>query len=161
MLLADRAYAHREAVGALLDQGVKVVVRLNGRNFPLLSGPQGCPFDLLAHLRTLQVGQVKEWPLYFRFGERGWPIRLCALRKSRAAAERAKRKARRKAQRKQHQLQADTLELSEYLLVLTNLELEAWGAANILELYRCRWQIDVLPPVQRTRDFRFSWVFLG
>jgi hypothetical protein len=139
VLLADRAYASREAVGALLDQGVKVVVRLNGRNFPLLSSPEGTPFELLAQLRTLQVGQVKEWQLYFRFGDRCWPIRLCALRKSRVAAERAKRKAR----RKQHQLQADTLELSEYVLVLTNLEPEAWSAANILELYRCRWQIEL------------------
>ena len=144
VLLADRAYASREAVGALLDQGVKVVVRLNGRNFPLLSRPGAeRPFELLAHLRPLQAGQVKEWALYFRFGQRGWPIRLCAVRKSRAAAERAKRKARAKAQREQRQVQADTLELSEYLLVLTNLEPEAWGAANILELYRCRWQIEL------------------
>jgi hypothetical protein len=135
VLLADRTYAHREAVGALLDQGVKVVVRLKGRSFPLLSSSdQERPFDLLAHLRTLQVGQVKEWPVYFRFGERGWPIRLCALRKSRLAAERAKRK--------QHQVQADTLELSEYVFVLTNLEAAAWSAPNILELYRCRWQIE-------------------
>jgi hypothetical protein len=143
VLLADRAYASREAVGALLDQGVKVVVRLNGRNFPLLSSPEGDPFELLAQLRTLQVDEVKEWQVYFRFGDRCWPIRLCALRKSRVAAERAKRKARRKAQRKQRRLQADTLELSEYLLVLTNLEPEAWSAANILELYRCRWQIEL------------------
>jgi hypothetical protein len=144
VLLADRAYAHREAVGALLDQGVKVVVRLKGRSFPLLTGSgEERPFDLLAHLRTLQVGQVKEWQVYFRFGERCWPIRLCALRKSRLAAERAKRKARRKAQRKQHQVQADTLELSEYVFVLTNLEAEAWSATNILELYRCRWQIEL------------------
>jgi hypothetical protein len=59
VLLADRAYAHREAVGALLDQGVKVVVRLNGRSFPLLTNEEACPFELLAHLRTLKVGQVK------------------------------------------------------------------------------------------------------
>jgi IS4 transposase len=40
-------------------------------------------------------------------------------------------------------VQADTLELSEYVLVLTNLEAEAWSAANILELYRCGWQIEL------------------
>ena len=144
VLLADRAYAAREAVGALLDQGVKVVVRLNGRNFPLLSSPEAeQPFNLLAQLRTLQVGQVKDWQLYFRFGERSWPIRLCAVRKSRAAAERARRKARAKARDEGRQVQADTLELSEYLLVLTNLEPAAWSATNVLELYRCRWQIEL------------------
>ena len=98
---------------------------------------------MLAHLRPLQVAQAQDWQLYFRFGERCWPIRLCAVRKSQAAAERAKRKARRKAQRKQHRLRADTLALSEYLLVVTNLEPEAWSAAHVLELYRCRWQIEL------------------
>ena len=34
VLLADRAYARCEAVGALLEQGVTVVVRSNGRSFP-------------------------------------------------------------------------------------------------------------------------------
>jgi hypothetical protein len=143
VLIADRAYASREAVGALLEQGVKVVVRLNGRNFPLLSGPEGQPFELLAQLRTLQVDEVKEWQLHFRFGERLWPIRLCAVRKSRVAAERAQRKARRKAQRKQHRLRADTLALSEYLLVVTNLAPAGWSAAHVLELYRCRWQVEL------------------
>ena len=37
VLLADRAYARCEAVGALLEQRVKVVVRSNGRSFPLLT----------------------------------------------------------------------------------------------------------------------------
>jgi Transposase DDE domain len=142
VLLADRAYASREAVGALLEQGVKVVVRLNGRNFPLLT-PEGRPFRLLARLRKLKVGQVQDWAVCFRGGERCWPVRLCAVRKSRAAAERAQRKARRKAQREQRQVQADTLELSAYVVVLTNLAPEAWSATKVLELYRCRWQIEL------------------
>jgi transposase len=69
-------------------------------------------------------------------------MRLCALRKSRLAAERARRKARRKAQTLQHEVSADALELSKYVLVLTNLEPESWSAAQVLELYRCRWQIE-------------------
>jgi hypothetical protein len=142
VLLADRAYARREAVGALLEQGVKVVVRCNGHSFPLET-EQGQRFDLRAHLRRLNVGQVQEWPLHFRAGDRCWPIRLCALRKSRLAAERAQRKARRKAQTHQHEVSADALELSKYILVLTNLEAERWSAAQVLELYRCRWQIEL------------------
>lgn len=27
--------------------------------------------------------------------------------------------------------------------MLTNLDAEAWSATNILELYRCRWQIEL------------------
>jgi hypothetical protein len=142
VLLADRAYAHREAVGALLEQGVKVVVRFNGRSFPLLTD-QGRRFNVRARLRKLKVGQVKEWPLCFRVGDQCWPIRLCAIRKSRLATERAQRKARRKAQIHQREVSGEALELSKYILVLTNLEPENWSATNILELYRCRWQIEL------------------
>src|SRR5437868_2893809 len=54
VLLADRAYARCEAVGALLEQGVKVAVRCNGRSFPLLT-EQGQRFNLRARLRKLKV----------------------------------------------------------------------------------------------------------
>jgi hypothetical protein len=54
VLLADRAYAHREAVGALVEQGVKVVVGCNGRSFPLLT-EEGRPFKLRARLRRLDA----------------------------------------------------------------------------------------------------------
>jgi Transposase DDE domain len=142
VLLADRAYARCEAVGALLAQGAKVVVRCNGRSFPLLT-EQGERFNLRARLRGLKVGQVQGWRLWFRAGDQSWPIRLCVLRKSRVAAQRAQRKARRKAQTHQREVSAAALELSKYVLVLTNLESERWGAAQVLELYRCRWQIEL------------------
>jgi hypothetical protein len=142
VLLADRAYAHREAVGALSDQGVKVVVRLNGHSFPLLT-EQGRPFPLLDQLRGLAIGQVQDWSLRFGFGKKRWPIRLCVLRKSRSAAERSERQVRRKAELKQRQPSAQALELSHYLLVLTNLDPATWSGAHVLELYRCRWQIEL------------------
>ena len=123
VLLADRAYSHREAVGALIDHGAKVVVRLNRSVFPLL-GAEGQLFEPLGPLRALVTG-------------------LCAIRKTELAAERAKEKARRKAQRQQVQLQPETLEFCAYVLVLTNLEESPWSAAKVLELYRCRWQVEL------------------
>jgi hypothetical protein len=142
VLLADRAYARREALGALVAQGVQVVVRSNGRSFPLLTA-QGQRFKLKPHLRKLKVGQVQAWQLYFRAGDQTRPIRLCAIRKSRLAAQGAQRKARRKAQTHQREVSADALELSKYVLVLTTLAPETWSAAQVLELYRCRWQIEL------------------
>jgi hypothetical protein len=63
-----------------------VVVRSNGRSFPLLTA-QGQRFKLKAPLRKLKVGHVHEWRLYFRAGDQTWPIRLCAIRKSQVAAQ--------------------------------------------------------------------------
>jgi hypothetical protein len=143
VLLADRAYAHPEAIGALSDQGVRVVVRFNGRSVPLWTD-QGERFNVLGRLRGLKVGEVKEWPLHFRVGDKCWPIRLCALRKSPLAAARAARKVHRKAQRQQRSAPSrKALALSAYLLVLTNLDLNVWSGLQVLELYRCRWQIEL------------------
>jgi hypothetical protein len=33
--------------------------------------------------------------------------------------------------------------LSAYLLVLTNLDLNVWSGLQVLELYRCRWQVEL------------------
>jgi hypothetical protein len=41
VLIADRAYASREAVGALLEQGVKVVVRRERAQLPAAERPRG------------------------------------------------------------------------------------------------------------------------
>jgi hypothetical protein len=115
----------------------------------------GCQDTSLAvcGVAFVREGWPEEWrvpvlvaegrPMYFRAGDQTWPIRLCAIRKSRLAAERAQRKARRKAQTHQHQVSAEALELSKYVLVLTTLAPQSWSAAQVLELYRCRWQIKL------------------
>ena len=82
--------------------------------------------------------------MHFRAGDNCWPIRLCALRKSPLAAARAARKAHRKAQRQQRSAPSrKALALSRYLLVLTTLEPALWSGLQVLELYRCRWQIEL------------------
>ena len=58
------------------------------------------------------------------------------------AAERARRKALRKAQRNGTVAQAQSLELTAYVLVLTSLPVE-FSANEVLQLYRCRWQIEL------------------
>ena len=71
-----------------------------------------------------------------------YPLRLCALRKNRVAAERARRKVWRKAQRNGTEAQAWSVELAEYVLVLTSLPAR-FSASQVLHLYRCRWQVEL------------------
>ena len=69
-------------------------------------------------------------------------MRLCALRKNRVAAQRARSKALRKAQRNGTEVQEASLELTQYVLVLTSLPVK-FSAQEVLQLYRCRWQIEL------------------
>jgi hypothetical protein len=142
VILADRAYSTRAGLVALLGSGAKVVVRLKAAHFALHQSAQK-PFELLKELRKLRVEQTRNWHIGFKNGKQFWPLRLCAIKKSEQATQRSQRKAQRRAQQDGVKIGSDTLELAGYVLVLTNLEPPAWPAASILELYRCRWQIEL------------------
>lgn len=142
VVLADRAYSNRTGLVGLLASGAKMVVRLKAAQLSLYRSAHQ-PFELLEQLRKLRVEQTRDWAVSLKDGRQFWPLRLCAAKKSEQAAERSRRKAQRRAQQDGVNIRPETLELAAYVLVLTNLEAEAWPANSILELYRCRWQIEL------------------
>jgi hypothetical protein len=141
LLIADRGFAHAAGVAYVKQHGGDVIVRCNLTNLPLL-GPRGAPFDLLGRLRTLGAAQLADWPVHLLHKQQRIPGRVCALRKSEEAAERARMKAARESTRKGHQIQPQTLEAAGYTFVFTTLGAEV-EAACILEMYRGRWQIEI------------------
>jgi transposase len=68
---------------------------------------------------------------------------LCALRKSQQATAQAERRVLRKAQRNGKTTRPATLELACYVLVFTTVPASDFSAAEVLELYRSRWQIEL------------------
>ncbi|MHB0938825.1 MAG: hypothetical protein ACYDCO_22925 [Armatimonadota bacterium] len=60
VVLADRGYATRQGLAAVHARGAASLVRLNWQNVPL-QHPDGQPFALLAALRTLTPGALREW----------------------------------------------------------------------------------------------------
>jgi hypothetical protein len=141
LILADRGYSHREGVAHVVRAQGDVIVRLNTSLFPLEA--QGKPFDLLGRMRSLTEHQPAEWPVTFWASGTTYDARLCAVRKSAEAAERAKQGLHREAKKRQTQLRPETLELAEYILVLTTLSAPSASASEILELYRARWQVEL------------------
>ena len=143
LILADRGYSHRAGVAAVLEAKAQVLLRWNPATFPV-EGPDGEPWDLLSRLRKLRPREVGHWRVSFLFGAKRYFLRLCARRKSRIQAERARQKALRKAARNQS-AQADprSLELTQYVLVLTSIPQATLSATMVLELYRMRWQIEL------------------
>ena len=140
VLLGDRGYSHRAGVAWVLGQGGDVIVRHQGSNFPLLDR-RGKDFDLLAGLRALHQHQPGTWPVRFEHEGRAWDVWLHAVRKSSAAAERAKEELRKE---RGAGLQPQTLELAEYVVVLTSLNPRDVSATQVLALYRGRWQIELV-----------------
>jgi transposase len=143
IILGDRGYCHREGVAHVLRHRGDVIVRLNSTNFPLLAADRNEPFALLPNLRRLQGCRPGEWSVRFKTADRRWNARLCAVRKTEAAAEKAKKKIQQVASKKGKQLKPDTLEFAEYVFVLATLDRDILGTCETLDLYRARWQIEL------------------
>jgi hypothetical protein len=141
LILADRGYSHRAGAAKVLDRGAALLIRWNPNSFPI-TRPGGGKFKLMQHLRQLRTGSAREWPVQFEFEGRVYRLRLCAMRKSKVAAERARRKAMEKARQHGRKAQPRCLALARYILILTSLPAK-YSTLQVLELYRCRWQVEL------------------
>lgn len=143
LILGDRGYAHREAVAHVLAQRGDVIVRLNSSSFPLLNAHGKSAFVLLSHLRRLRGHRPGEWSVRFEAKGKLWSMRLCAIRKTLLAAERAKSKILKEAYKKRIQVRPETLESAEYIYVLTSVASGVLDDHEVLGLYRARWQVEL------------------
>lgn len=142
LLLADRGYCRAPSLAFVQVAHGEFVVRLHSTALPLFD-PRGRRVDLRARVRAVQDFHPREWPVEFRHEGRSFAGRLCALRRSAASAAEEKEQARESARKNGRAVSAQSLELAEYILVLTSLPAAAATLAQVLELYRLRWQIEL------------------
>jgi len=143
LVLADAAYCRPPGIAKLVEQEADLCVRLNRQSLPLLDEKDHA-FPLRKKLKTLRkAGETAEWRVWVPSGEQRIAGRLCGIRKSEEAIERANRRLVRK-----HQLgkKCDTPENREYacyVLVFTTLPKNRASSKQVLECYRLRWQIEL------------------
>jgi hypothetical protein len=149
IFIADRGYAHPGGIAHVRRHGADVIVRMNLVTLPLMHPTTGERLDVLEQVRGLQVGQAGSWPVCLnvkaeRGGLRAHQVmgRLCAVRKSAAAAAAGRERVRRESRRGRCQLQPQTLEAAEYVLIFTTMGADI-RAEQVLTLYRLRWQIEL------------------
>lgn len=139
--IGDRAYATHNGIASIVDAGGDVLLRCKPSALPLQE-ENGCKFNYLKHLETLrQPGSTGEWEVYT---EHDLPIRICAVRKSKHEIMQTMKKLRRRASKKGHKLRQETIDLAKYIIVVTTLRQSEFGLNQILELYRCRWLIELV-----------------
>ncbi len=142
LLIGDRGLAHRKGIRHVVDGGGDVIVRLNLSNVPLVDD-QGRRFFLLRHLRRLHGAKVGDWPVVLVDGQGQVKGRVCAIKKSRSAAARARKRTQQENAKKGHRVQDSTLAAAGYIFVFTTLSVHQCTAEAVLELYRCRWQVEL------------------
>ena len=147
VFMADRGYAHAAGIAYVVQHGGDVLVRMNLVTLPLYEpgapGGKAVGLDILAHARTLQVGQAMGWSACVH--PKGAAVvagRLCAIRKSEEACAKARKRVRRESQRNGTVLQPQTLEAADYVFIFTSLPASI-SAQQVLDIYRMRWQIEL------------------
>lgn len=145
LLIGDRVYGVRPSIFHVKKNQGQVITRFALSNLPLLT-PDGQRFRLLEHLRTLQPNQIGDWDVVLENDEKEQCTgRVCAIRKSNQATQRALKRIKRQARKHSYKkIKKETIESAKYFFVFTNLNRDQMKKQNILEMYRARWQIELV-----------------
>lgn len=146
IIIGDRGYAHRQGIHSVVKAQADYLIRLAWNNFPLRT-PTGKPFDLFSALRGLDDCVPGDFPVLVAEDSKlklpALPARLLAVRKTEAAAEKARKSVLKERTRKGRTADPHTLETAGYIFLLTSLPVHRLSAVEGLELYRFRWQIEL------------------
>jgi hypothetical protein len=143
VIVGDRAYSTPPSIQYVSDRGGQVLVRMKRTTLPLLT-PGGRVFRVLPALRRLRIGAPQAWPVVCPLPQGARVAgRVCALKKSQAAARRTLRALHHRAARKQQTVSAAAAEAARYVFVFTTVPSSTLSAAQAFELYRRRWQIEL------------------
>lgn len=144
LVVGDRGYCNARGVAHVLDSGADVLVRLNRTSMPVFWSGTEDPIDIMSTLRALPRSAVREQEVVVlhKVGRHTRKIygRLCMVR----LPEHEARKARKRAREEQGaNVSADTLEAAGYVVLFTTTPADRLSAAQCIELYRLRWQIEL------------------
>src|ERR1700722_1021389 len=142
LLVGDRYYGTPPGIAYVVQAGGHVLVRVNHKALPVFD-IEGKPFKLVEELRSMTVGQVREWPTVVRHGAHDYRGRLVAVKRDRWSACLERRALRKRTSKKQKSLSRKALFLAGYFYVWTDAPAQKLDAAAVLAWYRCRWQIEL------------------
>lgn len=141
LFIGDRNFGRRADVKHVVKSGGQVLVRINLANLPL-TNKDGKRFPLLNRLRTLTRTRLGDWDVWVPYENTQVSGRVCALKKSKEAAEKAQRKVLQENGKKGAKVRPETIEAAAYTFVFTTLD-RSFPPATVLEIYRGRWQIEL------------------
>jgi hypothetical protein len=144
VVIADRGYAKAQQMVNTKKSGTELVVRICAQNLPLYKR-SGERIDLYKKLRkqTKKIGTV---PVIIRSpkGEEQIEGFVHWYKLSKQAIEKASRRRRTVERKRCRKAKADTLFFDGYLLVYTTIDPKILSAKTISQLYRVRWQIEMM-----------------
>lgn len=148
ILVGDRAYSKAPQLVAVDAAQAFSLTRFSPWHLPVFASQapnSSCEFriEVQGWLRGLRPGTHQRHAVVFSEGKR-LPVRLIAVVFPDQQAEALRQQALRQAREKGYKLSEQSLFYAGFHLLVTTLPQKRWPAALVLELYRCRWQIEIL-----------------
>jgi hypothetical protein len=141
VILADRAYGTLNSIEHVKSCGADFVIRLKYNAFTMYD-EQGERFDMTKAIQDIREGKNAEFALNYRKDGVLLPIHICVYRKTEDQSANSERNIKKSNKNKGRTKPSDIqLFYGDYVIVATSLSFEC---AKILELYRQRWQIEIL-----------------
>jgi hypothetical protein len=143
LIFGDRAYGTKTGIEYCLEQGGDFILRIKNKPFKLYDKEKK-EIKLLEILEKATETETVETTVYMENSKKELiPLRLCGIKKSGESIEKSTKKRQRNECRRQMKYSEETKKTHEYIFVVTSLSNEV-TAYEILELYRLRWQIELL-----------------
>jgi Transposase DDE domain len=144
IVLADRYYARPRDLRPVIVDGADFIVRTGWNSLRLLR-PDGSTFDLFATLaaQAQQEGEVKVRVDEGTAVAEPLILRLVIRRKSPEQAQAEQKRLLKEAKKRGKKPDPRSLEAAKYILLLTSLPASTFPTANVLALYRFRWQLEL------------------
>jgi len=141
ILIGDRGYVSVKGMEYAIGNKSSFILRYRARAFNLYA-KGGRKLDLVREIGVLKEWEHKSINCFYLSGTKLKPLRICVMRKDQKAISASERQLKVLCSKKQIETRKpDTVELNKYIVLCTNLE---YDAEKIFELYRCRWQIELV-----------------
>lgn len=144
--VTDAGYVAARSVETVQGQQAWVVQRFSARHVRLLD-EAGEVIVLKARIEQQEYGECSQHQFWLLLptSKQRVPVRVIALRLPKAQAEQAMaRKAKRLRKQYGRKYSHEAVWWAQWCLLLTTLPGQDWSAPQLLDLYRVRWQIEVL-----------------
>ncbi len=142
-ILADRGYSTKSGVKYVSDAGGYVTLRVN-TGVLHFERKTNAPFDLLTAVETItNLGEVGQWEVQVP-GKSPVSGRICVLRKTEEAAQKAQKTILQNAKRTGKKPRDETLRFARYVILFTTFPNHLFSASEVLEWYRLRWQVELV-----------------
>ena len=148
--VADRNYGQAKALRRFVESVCETgkadyVVRLRWSALSLRL-QDGSPFNLIDHLNTLPVtDEISEVTVLIKDGSKhpALQARIVIARKPPEAAEIERVRLQRGSRRRQRIPDSRSLIAAGYMILATSLDAAEYPAAEVLAMYRLRWQVEL------------------